>query len=100
MTKLSGSALPRRTLLYFILWVGLAAPVWLGPLLAIVFAAFFVVVAVWDTPYRLWVTGLIAATLAGASWLLWRNFRRRMTERPRPFKATLEELSADIEHLR
>ena len=39
-------------------------------------------------------------TLAGASWLLWRNFRRRMTERPRPFKATLEELSADIEHLR
>lgn len=68
--------------------------------LAIVFAAFFVVVAVWDTPYRLWVTGLLALGLGAAAFFLWRNFRRRMTERPRPFKATLEELSADIEHLR
>jgi uncharacterized membrane protein YqjE len=68
--------------------------------LAIVFAAFFVVVAVWDTPYRLWVTGLLALSLGAAAILLWRNFRRRMSDRPRPFKATLEELSADIEHLR
>jgi uncharacterized membrane protein YqjE len=68
--------------------------------LAIVFAAFFVVVAVWETPYRLWVTGLLALALVAAAAMLWRNFRRRMMERPRPFKATLEELSADIEHLR
>jgi uncharacterized membrane protein YqjE len=68
--------------------------------LAIVFAAFFVVVAVWDTPYRLWVTGLLALALMAAAALLWQNFRRRMKERPRPFKTTLEELSADIEHLR
>jgi hypothetical protein len=33
MTNLSVSALPRRTLLYFILWMGLAAPAWLRPLL-------------------------------------------------------------------
>lgn len=68
--------------------------------LAIVFAAFFVVLAVWDTPYRLLVTGLLAVTLAGAAYALWANFRRGMTARPRPFKATLEELSADIERLR
>jgi uncharacterized membrane protein YqjE len=68
--------------------------------LAIVFAAFFVVVAVWDTPYRLLATGLLAVALAGAAWALWASFRREMTSRPRPFKATLEELSADIERMR
>jgi uncharacterized membrane protein YqjE len=68
--------------------------------LAIVFAAFFVVVAVWDTPYRLWVIGLLAAALAGAAAALWSYFRRKITARPRPFNATLEELSADIERMR
>ena len=68
--------------------------------LAIVFAAFFVVVAVWDTPYRLWVIGLLAATLAGAAAALWSHFRRKITARPRPFHATLEELSADIQRMR
>lgn len=68
--------------------------------LAIVFTAFFVVVAVWETPYRLWVTGVLALALFGLAWLLWRSVRRRLVERPRPFRATLEELRADIEHLR
>jgi uncharacterized membrane protein YqjE len=68
--------------------------------LAIVFAAFFVVVAVWDTPYRLWAIGLLAAALAGAAAALWSYFRRKITARPRPFNATLEELSADIERMR
>jgi uncharacterized membrane protein YqjE len=68
--------------------------------LAIVFAAFFVVVAVWDTPYRMWVTAGLAAVLAAASAALWQQFRRRITARPRPFQATLEELSGDIERLR
>jgi uncharacterized membrane protein YqjE len=68
--------------------------------LAIVFTAFFVVVAVWDTPYRLWVIGLLAAALAGSAAALWSYFRRKITARPRPFHATLEELSADIERMR
>jgi uncharacterized membrane protein YqjE len=68
--------------------------------LAIVFAAFFVVVAVWDTPYRLWVIALLAAVLVGAAAALWKYFRREITARPRPFQATLEELNADIERLR
>ena len=68
--------------------------------LAIVFAAFFVVVAVWDTPYRLWVIGLLAVALTGASFGLWKYFRREITGRPKPFHATLEELSADIQRLR
>jgi uncharacterized membrane protein YqjE len=68
--------------------------------LAIVFAAFFVVVAVWDTPYRLWVIAGLAAVLAGVAAVLWRYFRREIMGRPRPFQATLEELGADIERLR
>jgi uncharacterized membrane protein YqjE len=68
--------------------------------LAIVFAAFFVVVAVWDTPYRLVVTGLIAVALAAMAAALWAYFRREIAARPRPFKATLEELSADIKRMR
>lgn len=68
--------------------------------LAIVFAAFFVVVSVWDTPYRLWVIAMLAVVLTGAAAALWRYFRREITGRPRPFHATLEELSGDIERLR
>ena len=68
--------------------------------LAIVFAAFFVVVAVWDTPYRLWVTAGLAAILAGAAAALWQQFRRGITSGRRPFHATLEELSGDLERLR
>ena len=68
--------------------------------LAIVFAAFFVVAFFWDTPYRLWVIALIAVALAGGAAALWGDFRRKITARPRPFHATLEELRADIEHLR
>jgi len=68
--------------------------------LAIVFAAFFVVATVWDTPYRLWAIALIAVVLAGSAAAMWSYFRRKITGRPRPFHATLEELSADIERLR
>jgi uncharacterized membrane protein YqjE len=68
--------------------------------LAIVFVAFFVVVAVWDTPYRLWIIAGLAAALTVIAAGLWASFRRQITGRPRPFNATLEELSEDLERLR
>jgi uncharacterized membrane protein YqjE len=68
--------------------------------LAIVFTAFFIVVAFWDTPYRLIVPGLIAGTLLVASVALWLHFRRTIRSKPRLFDATLEEVSADLKRLR
>jgi uncharacterized membrane protein YqjE len=68
--------------------------------LAIVFAAFFVVVAFWDSPYRLLVPGLMAAVLLAASVMLWLHFRRTMRAKRRLFDATLEEVGADLERLR
>lgn len=68
--------------------------------LAAVFAAFFVVMVFWDTPYRLIVPGVIAAALLVVAVALWVAFRRRIRSKPRLFSATLEEISADIERLR
>jgi len=78
----------------------LAALALLCLFLAIVFAAFFVVVVFWDTPYRLWATGLIALGMLGAAGLLWVGVRKSIKSRPKPFRATLEELSADVQRLR
>ena len=68
--------------------------------LATVFAAFFIVVMFWETPYRLVVPGVIAAVLAVAAAVLWTVFQRRMRSKSKLFKATLEELGADIQRLR
>ena len=68
--------------------------------LATVFAAFFIVVMFWETPYRLAVPGVIAAVLAIAAAVLWTAFQRRMRSKSKLFKATLEEIGEDIKHLR
>jgi uncharacterized membrane protein YqjE len=67
--------------------------------LATVFAAFFIVVMFWDTPYRLAVPGVIAAALAIAAAAFWTAFRRRVRTKSKLFSATLEELGADIKRL-
>lgn len=68
--------------------------------LAIVFVAFFIVVLFWDTSYRLVVPGVIAAALLVAAATLWMGFQRRIRAKSTLFRATLEEISADIERLR
>ena len=68
--------------------------------LATVFAAFFIVVMFWDTPYRLVVPGVIAAALAVVAAVCWAAFQRRVRSKSKLFSATLEELGADIKRLR
>jgi len=67
--------------------------------LGIVFVAFFVVVAFWETPYRMLATGVIAAVLFIAATVLWRVFRNKGKERKKVFGATLREMAIDREHL-
>ena len=68
--------------------------------LAVVFAAFFVVILFWDTSYRLVAPGVIAGALATAAVGLWLEFRKRIQVRPKLFSATLEEIGADVQRLR
>jgi len=77
-----------------------AALALLAVFLGIVFAAFLVVAAFWDTPYRLWATGLIAVALIVVGAALWTVFLKKAKAKGKAFAATLHELATDIEHLR
>jgi uncharacterized membrane protein YqjE len=77
-----------------------AALALLAVFLGAVFAAFLVVAAFWDTPYRLWATGAIAAALIVVGAVLWTVFLKRAKAKGKAFAATLHELATDIEHLR
>jgi uncharacterized membrane protein YqjE len=68
--------------------------------LGIVFAAFLVVAAFWDTPYRLWAPGIIALVLVAGAAALWLVFTKKAKAKGKAFAATLHELATDIEHLR
>jgi uncharacterized membrane protein YqjE len=68
--------------------------------LGIVFAAFLVVAAFWDTPYRLWAPGIIALVLIVGAAVLWTVFMKKAKAKGRAFAATLHELATDVEHLR
>jgi uncharacterized membrane protein YqjE len=77
-----------------------AALALLAVFLGIVFAAFLVVAAFWDTPYRLWAPGAIAALLLVAAGVLWTVFLKKAKAKGKAFAATLHELASDVEHLR
>ena len=67
--------------------------------LGVVFVAFFIVVVFWDTPYRLFATGLIAAVLLLTATGLWLAFRAKGKDRARMLSATLHELAVDRDRL-
>jgi uncharacterized membrane protein YqjE len=68
--------------------------------LGIVFAAFLVVAAFWDTPYRLWAPGILAVVLVVGAGVLWAVFMKKAKAKGKAFAATLHELATDVEHLR
>ncbi len=79
----------------------LAALALLAFFLAIVFAAFLIVLAFWDTPYRLAATGVITVALVIAGVVLMLVFRgKARAAKGKAFAATLHELKTDVEHLR
>lgn len=68
--------------------------------MALLLATFFVVLLVWETPYRHWAVLLLAvlyAVIGGAS--LWRVRRSLSDPDAQPFAATLAELSRDAKYL-
>ena len=69
-------------------------------LLASILVTFFVILLVWDTPYRHWVVLALAVLYAiVGGFLLWRVQRELSDPELQPFAATLEELSRDAQFL-
>lgn len=66
---------------------------------AIILAIFFVIVAVWDTPYRLYaIGGLMLFFLIGA-FIFWSIVRYKLKSRPHLFQASLAEFYKDQQQL-
>lgn len=67
--------------------------------LGVVFIALLVVVAFWDTPHRIAVTGLTAGVLLTAAVALWLLFRSKRKAKPPLFAASIQELVRDRDEL-
>ena len=67
--------------------------------LGVVFIAFFIVIAFWETPYRLWATGCIAFILILGSIILWKMVIRESKRKSKLLASTLQALVADKEKL-
>ncbi|MES2354793.1 MAG: phage holin family protein [Pseudomonadota bacterium] len=68
--------------------------------LGVVFAAFFVVIFFWETPYRLVAPGAVTVVLFIVAGILWGVFRNKAKSRGRFLAATLHELATDRDRLR
>lgn len=69
-------------------------------LLGVAFVAFFIVIMLWETPYRNWAAGLIALALFAGAATLWMMFRAKGREKPSFLASTLHELAVDRDRLR
>lgn len=78
-------------------WVGAA---FLCALVGLIFSGSFFILLAWDTPYRLWVAGLVPLVFLLAAAGLGRTCLLRQRSWPRPFAASLRELNRDLEALR
>jgi uncharacterized membrane protein YqjE len=78
----------------------MAALALLSFFLSVVFFAFLIVVAFWDTPYRILATGLIALVLFVLGAALTWGFVKKAKEKPKLFRESLDELGADLERLK
>jgi len=66
---------------------------------AIVLAATFVIVAAWDTPYRLHVIGGLTLLFLMGAGIFWGFARAKLKSKPRLFQASLAELYKDWQQL-
>ncbi len=67
---------------------------------AVAIVVTFVVASVWDTPYRVPVTGVIAAVFIITGVTCAVTFVRKLNTKPRIFSTSLEALGVDQEHLK
>lgn len=69
-------------------------------LVGLIFAGGFFIVLSWDTPYRLWVAGLLPLFFLVTAVVLGMVGRRRNKSRGPLFAASLGEMVKDIDRLR
>lgn len=67
--------------------------------LAMLLAAFFVIAAAWDTPYRLHTVGGLMLLFLMCAGILWGIVRAKLNSKPRLFQASLAELYKDRQQL-
>lgn len=66
---------------------------------AIIFAAFFIVVVAWDTPYRLHAVGGLTLLFFVGAGIFGSMTRTKLKSKPRLFEASLAELYKDRQEL-
>lgn len=69
-------------------------------LAGLIYAGGFFIVLAWDTPYRLWVAGLVPVLFLAAAVVLGLVGRSRNKSRGPMFTASLGEMVKDIDRLR
>ena len=67
--------------------------------MALVFAVLFVIVAYWDTPYRLHAVALLAVLFLAGAGITGGMVRAKLKSRPRLFEVSLAELYKDRQQL-
>ena len=72
---------------------------WLSFCLATLLVILFIIVGVWDTPYRLLVVGILALFFIVATIALGVAFMRKTKSQSQLFSASLQALAADHEEL-
>jgi len=66
---------------------------------AIILAVLFVIVAAWDTPYRLHAVGGLTLLFLMGAGIFWSSVRAKLESKPRLFQASLAELYKDRQQL-
>lgn len=69
----------------------------LGALITLQLICAFVLIAFWDTPYRLWSAGVLVLLFGGVTWIAWRGMRGKDDLDEKAFKSTIAEFDKDRE---
>lgn len=69
----------------------------LGSLITLQLVCAFVLIAFWDTPWRLHAAGGLVLLFAGGTWLAWRGMNSGSDDDGRAFSSTLAEFDKDRE---
>ncbi|WP_428311727.1 phage holin family protein [Hydrocarboniphaga sp.] len=69
----------------------------IGALITLQLICAFVLIAFWDTPYRLWSAGVLVLLFSGVTWFAWRGMQGKDDRDEKAFNSTIAEFDKDRE---